>query len=216
MCQTRTMRKTLLNLAFLLALLLALPVAAAAQSGFEITPMAGYRLSGSITSYDDHGFSEDTDLEVEESPVYGVVFDIPLGYRWQLELLANQQQSNFNTDRGIFDDPENLGDVDIEFYHVGLLYSWGRGQVNPFFTASLGLARIEPEFADAEDQFSGSIAGGVKLFFSDNVGLRLEGRGYWTNFDADFRGDGRHHDHDDDFGEALYQFEGNAGLIIAF
>jgi outer membrane protein with beta-barrel domain len=204
----RNTRQTLL----ILALLLALPAVAAAQSGFEITPMAGYRLSGNVTAYDDRGFSEDTDLQVDESPVYGVALDIPLGYRWQLELFANEQQSSFSVDRGIFDPSEDLGDVDIDFYHVGLLYNWGRGQVNPFLTASIGLARIEPEFADAEDQFSASLAGGVKMFFNDNVGLRLEGRGYWTNFDTEFRS-GRRRDRVD---EALYQFEGNAGLIIAF
>src|SRR5262245_19262417 len=100
MCNTR---KTLLTL----ALLLALPAAAAAQSGFEITPMAGYRLSGNVTAYDDRGFSEDTDLQVDESSVYGVTFDIPLGYRWQLELFANEQQSSFSRDRGIFDPSED-------------------------------------------------------------------------------------------------------------
>lgn len=211
------MRKTL----FCLALLLAFPALAAAQgSGFELTPIAGYRLSGEVTAYDDDGFSEDTDVEVDESPVFGLIFDIPLGYRWQLELLANRQQSNFSFDPGLFDPSVDLGDVDIDYYHVGLVYNWGRGQVNPFLTGSLGLARIEPEAVniDSEDQFSASLAAGVKLRFNQNLGLRFEGRGYWTNLDTEFR--------EDDFGcrrrrcdrvdEALYQLEGNVGLIVAF
>lgn len=214
MCKTRW---TLLQLTLLLALLLALPAAAAAQggyqTGFEITPIAGYRLSGDVTSYDCCS-SSDSDLQVDESPVYGIIFDIPLSYGLQLELLANEQQSQFSVDRGIFDPSRELDDVDIDFFHAGLLWQWGRGQVHPFVTGSLGLARIKPEFANAEEQFSGSFAGGVKLLFNENIGLRLEGRGYWTNFDTDFNDDGHHHH--DGSSDALYQFEGNIGLIIAF
>ena len=209
------MRRTLL---LTLALLLALPALAAAQEGrFEITPTAGYRLSGQVTAYDDDGFSEDTDLEVDEGAIYGLTFDIPLGYRWQLELLANRQQSSFSFDPGLFDPSVDLGDVDIDYYHVGLLYEWGRGQVNPYGTAAIGLARIQPDSPaiDAEDQFSASLAGGVKLRFNENLGLRLEVRGYWTNLDTDFDA-GRRRRHFDTTDEALYQVEGSAGLILAF
>ena len=80
----------------------------------------------------------------------------------------------------------------------------------------------DPEYPasniDSEDQFSASLAAGVKLRFNQNLGLRLEGRGYWTNLDTEFRDDGfgcrrRRCDRVD---EALYQLEGNVGLIFAF
>lgn len=205
-----------------LVLLLAaasLPAAALAQGKFEITPTAGYRLSGKIATFDERDDRfEDTDLEVEESNFYGAVVDIPLGQNWSLELLANRQKSSFVLDEGLFEPEERLGDVEIGYYHVGLLYQWGRGQVNPFVTAAVGLARIEPEARNLEgdDHFSGSLGGGVKVYFSRNVGLRLEGRGYWTSFESGI-GD------DDGFNrrrrrneEALYQGEASAGLILAW
>jgi hypothetical protein len=198
--------------------ILFLPAAAWAQSArFEITPLAGYRASGQVTAYDD--FEDeliDTDLEVEESEFYGVVADIPLSRNWKLELLANRQESNFILDEGIFEPVENLGDVTIDYYHVGLLYEWGRGQVNPFVTAAVGLARIEPSsrLVDAEDRASASLGGGVKIFFSRNIGLRLEGRGYWTDLDTGISdGSGRRRRQVE---EALYQGEASAGLILAF
>jgi hypothetical protein len=195
-----------------------LPATALAQARFEITPVAGYRLSGKIATFDERDDRfEDTDLEVEESNFYGAVFDIPLGQNWSLELLANRQESSFLLDEGLFDPEERLGDVEISYYHVGLLYQWGRGQVNPFVTAALGLARIEPEARSLEgdDHLSGSLGGGVKVYFSRNVGLRLEGRGYWTSFDSGLSDNstGRRRRSND---EALYQGEASAGLIFAW
>ena len=65
----------------------------------------------------------------------------------------------------------NLGDVDISYYQAGLFYNWGRGQVNPFFGVSLGVAHIEPKFStlESQDRFAGSLAGGVKVSWTINI-----------------------------------------------
>jgi hypothetical protein len=200
----------------LFAVLLLLPAAALAQyPRFEITPTAGYRLNGEFELSGDDFLEQNA--EVEESAVFGVTVDIPLNENWQLELLANRQQSTFILDEGLFEPETELGDVELSYYHVGLLYQWGLGQVNPFFTFSGGLARIDPEFSalEAENRFSASLAGGVKILFSRNVGLRLEGRGYWTNLETDWDDDDDRFDRYDD-SDALYQGEVSAGLILAF
>jgi outer membrane protein with beta-barrel domain len=190
-------------------------VAYAQGAGFEITPTASYRFSGSVTAYDDEGFRQGRDIKVKEGGAYGVSFDLPIGYRWQLELLANHQSTSFRTDRGLFTPTTDLGDVDIDYYQVGLLYNWGRGQVNPFFAASIGVARVDPKFTalEAENRFAGTLAGGVKVFFNRNVGLRLEARGYWANIDTGINSNGHRSRNNN---EALYQGEGSAGLILAW
>ncbi len=183
---------------------------------FEITPTVGYRTGGELSASDNELF--DVDVEIDESDVYGLKVDIPIGVPGlQLELLAMQQESAFVSDRGLFGENIELVDVDISYYHAGLLWQWGAGQVNPFVTVSAGLARIDPDLprVDAEDRFSGSLAGGVKIFFARNVGLRLEGRGWWTVVDDEFEDDShccRDYRYDDD----LYQIEATAGLILAF
>jgi hypothetical protein len=201
----------------LFAFLLLVPGAAFAQGrGFEITPTASYRFSGSVTAFDDNGFRESRDLKVKEGGAYGVTFDIPIGYRWQFELLANRQSTSFRLDRGLFSSSANLGNVDLSYYQAGLLYNWGRGQVTPYLGASLGIAHIEPKFTsfESQDRFAGTIMGGVKVFFNRNVGLRFEARGYWANIDTGINAGG--HRSNSSTNEALYQGEGSAGLILAW
>ncbi|HEX7181410.1 MAG TPA: outer membrane beta-barrel protein [Thermoanaerobaculia bacterium] len=205
------MRRALLALLFI-----AVPAAAFAQPGqFEITPTVGYRFAGEIENAGDIGFPDfDQDVEVDESATFGIIFDIPLTPNWRLELMANRQDTGFSVDEGLFSPAEDLGDVSIDFFQAGFLYQWGLGQVNPFIVGTLGLARVTPDFPelDAENYFSGTLGGGVKVFFSENVGLRFEGRGYWTNLDTDFD---ERYDRYDSEGD-LVQGEASAGLIIAF
>lgn len=206
------MRKALFALAFLM-----IPALASAQPGrFEITPFAGYRLGGEFDASNEEFFDDvGLDAEIEESGIFGVIFGIPLTPSWKLELLANRQESTFIIDEGLLAPTVELGDVTLSMYHAGFAFEWGLGQVNPFIAGTLGLARIEPDFPElnAENRFSASLGGGAKIFFSPNVGLRLEGRGYWTDLGTDFRD--RYDRYDSDDG-GLFQAEASAGLIFAF
>lgn len=199
----------------LFVLLLLFPAAVFAQPGrFELTPFAGYRLAGDFDADSDSAFDPRLNIEVDESSVYGVMFNIPLSPNWQIEILANRQQTSFSIDQGFLEPQDELGDVDLTTVHGGILLQWGEGQVNPFLVASAGITRIEPKFRDLEsdDRFSTSFGGGAKIFFSENVGLRLEARGFWTDLDTGF--DDRYDRYDS--GDGLFQGQGSVGLIIAF
>lgn len=203
------MRKTLF------ILLLLVPAGLLAQGSgqrFELTPFVGYRLNTDFEAVSGDFF--DADVEIEESATYGVILDIPLGESgWKLELLANRQESTLIVDEGLLEPTLELGDIDLGIYHAGLLYQWNAGgQVEPFIVFSGGITRLEPDFAgvSAENRVSGSFGGGVKVFFTDNVGLRFEGRGYWTDIDDAEVSDRW------DAEDALFQSEASAGLIVAF
>jgi hypothetical protein len=201
--------------AFSVFALLLLPAAAFAQPGrFELTPTGGYRLEGDFEARSGDVFDPDLNVEVDASGVFGLIFDIPLADSWQLEILANRQQSKFVVDRGLLNPSDTLGDVDLTVLQAGFLFYWGGGQVQPFVTAAAGLTRIDPKFNDlsSDDRFSASLGGGVKMFFGGNLGLRFEARGYWTDLDTGF--DDRFDRYDS--GDGLYQGEASAGLIIAF
>jgi hypothetical protein len=206
------MRRALLTLALVLV-----PALGSAQPGrFELTPLAGYRLGGEFDASDEDFFADDDlEAEIEEGEIFGVIFGIPLTPGWRLELLANRQESSFIIDEGLLSPTIELGDVTLSMYHAGFAFEWGLGQVNPFLVGTLGLARIEPDFPElnAENRFSASLGGGAKIFFSPNVGLRLEGRGYWTDLGTDWED---RYDRYDSGGDGLFQAEASAGLIFAF
>lgn len=204
-----------------LAVALLAPAAAGAQGAyrFELTPMISYNWGGEISGENNTLF--DTDLQLEDSQAYGLTFDIPLSSNIQLELLASQQQTEFTFDEGLFGGSFDVADVDVSYYHVGVLFQGGSGQVNPFFVASAGVTRLDPDVpgADSEDRFSLSLGGGVKVLFSEHVGLRLEGRGFFTvidDYDSGCYDDccGCYDYYEE--GETLSQGQASAGLIFAW
>lgn len=213
------MRRTVPPAVLVLALL-ALPTAPAAAEGFELIPFGGYRSKGDVSVSDPAGLG--ADLEVGEGELYGVALDIPLAGGLKLELAVSRQQSALSVDPGLFVEGVELGDLDITYAQVGLLYQWQLGQVEPYVGASAGLARLDPQIAglDAEDRPSGSIGGGVKVFFNDRFGLRFEGRGYGVVLDETFDDDEvcrrRRRDRDCGFDDTLVQAEATVGLIFAF
>ena len=197
--------------ALILAGLLLIPAAALAQAHrFEVTPYAGWRFDGEF-NYGD--FLEERNVRVDEGASFGVIFDVPLSPNWQIELIATRQDSEFIVDGGLFSPEQNLGDVTLDMVHAGILFQWGPGQVQGFFSSGLGIARIEPDRNDveAESRFSGNFGGGVKIFFSQNVGLRFEGRGYWVDLETDYD------DYYDDYYDVgLFQGEASVGLILSW
>lgn len=211
-----TLRLPLLSLAFVGAF--ASVRTASAQGQFQITPTAGYRTSGQLTATNRDFLDDEADIEVDKSSVFGVIVDIPFGQSgFGFEVLANRQQSAFTLDPGLFEPSERLGDIEISYLQGGIYYEWGGGQVVPFISATAGLTRLDPKFDDleTEDRASASLGGGVKIFFNRNIGVRLEGRGYWTDLDARFRDDDNRR-RNSDVNQALYQGEASAGLIFAF
>jgi len=203
-----------------LALGLALAAAPAlAQGGyrFEITPQVQYRFGGTISG--DNNAITDADLDVRNSVGYGLTFDIPLSSGIQLELLASHQPTELRFSEGIFGGNISVADFDVTYYHVGVLFQGTSSRVSPFFVASAGGTHLAPDIpgASSEDRFSLSLGGGVKVFFSDNVGMRFEGRGFWTALDQGTR-DSCHHGcyWDDYYREDLTQGMASMGLIFAW
>jgi opacity protein-like surface antigen len=218
------MRRFILGCALALALT---PGATQAQTSlyrFELTPTVAYRWGGTLSGEDNALF--ETDLELDSGPAYGVTLDIPLSSRIQLELLFNRQSTELSFDRALFGGAARVADIDVSYYHVGLLWQGGHERVSPFFVASIGGTNLDPQFAggSSEDRFSLSLGGGVKIFFSENIGLRLEGRGFFTELgnrgrshrDSCYYYDDYYGYYDDCYGEDLSQGQASIGLIFAW
>jgi opacity protein-like surface antigen len=208
-------RRTLLRS----SLVLCVPALVSAQSAagrFELTPTISYAFGGEIQGEDTFLF--DTDLEAEESEALGLTFSIPIAAWAQLELMASHQPTQLEFDEGLFGGDLTIADFDVNYYHVGGLFSWGTGQIEPFVVASAGVTELDPDVpgASSETKFSMSFGGGVKIFFNRNVGVRFEGRGFWTAID-DYNDD---YDYacgcDYGYDEGFTQIQASAGLILAW
>lgn len=215
-----TLRSPLFALA-----LLALPLTATASVAqkIEITPFAGYRFGGDFT-YEVDLFGEALDFEVENGESFGAIVDVAL-YRNNLflELYFSRQDTALVEESGFFDPDDPLVlfvDLDVEVYHAGVNYQWVAGQVRPFLGGSAGITRFHPlrSTAESEDRFSVGVNGGVKVLFSDHLGVRIEGRAISTFIDD---GDDvfcdRYRDQCFRGGDAyFFQSEVLAGLVFAF
>lgn len=185
------------------------------DNSVELTPFAGYTWGGTI-------FARETDLffrdaNVAPKPNLGASLGIPLGDSgFKLELMATRQETELETDGGLFDPRPTLADIDITYFHAGLQIPFAESRsASPFVVFSAGLANLDPQVANvsAENRFSASAGVGVKVPLSRNLGLRLEGRGYYTQLedtsdDCGFCDLAYNHD--------FYQGQVNVGFVFSF
>ena len=171
----------------LAACLLLLPAVARADGDyrFELTPEVSYHFGGSFDASSTSGLSA-SNLDLDSGFTYGLTFDIPMSSNLQLELLGNRQRTSLKTDNGIFGPSSQVLKTDITYVHVGLCVQFGRPAVTPYFVGSLGATEFSSNApgASSDNRFSASFGAGVKVFFTPFIGMRLEGRAFWTDVGA--------------------------------
>jgi len=198
------MRKIALLLLFSIV---ALAPTAADAGEFEITPFIGYQFGGDVSTFYQ---GQNQDVSINSSENWGVVLSLGLSEMTQLELLYNTQDTTADANR--FDD--SLG-LNIDYWQLSLLWSFDPyAQINPYVVFGIGGTWMRPDGFSSLSRFSGNIGGGVKIFFSENIGVRLEGRFYGTYINSTTS-------YCDPFwcygyNNSLYQFDISAGLIIRF
>ncbi|MEO8380557.1 MAG: outer membrane beta-barrel protein [Acidobacteriota bacterium] len=186
------------------------------DSAFELTPFIGFRWNGTI--YSDQTFLFNRDVEVASSASVGVSFAMPLGDTGlKLELMADRQASQLETESGLFEPNNEVADIDVTYLHAGLQIPFARSRnATPYFVISAGLANLDPQISgvSAEQRFSASAGVGVKVPMSRALSFRFEGRGFYTALQDD---------HNDDCTFCTYrdnqdftQGEVNAGLVFSF
>ena len=165
---------------WLLAGLLGLPALARAQTPVEITPFGGYRFGG--------GFFElitGEPVDLDGAPAFGIAVDVPIRdpHGYQIEGLFSHEEANLTVRHQPFG-PATIARVTVDHWMGGGLQEFGGERVRPFLTGMLGLTRYAGE-KDSEIRFALSAGGGVKLFPTRHLGLRLDGRLFATFVDAD-------------------------------
>ncbi len=177
----------------------------------EITPFAGYRIGGSLE--DD---LTGVEMDLADAENYGVVVNFDLSPGKQIEFLYSHQETKVQVSPTFIISPD--WQIDVDYLHFGGITVYNNhSHFRPFVAGGIGLTRMDPERFDPESKLSLSLAAGGKLFFSENAGLRLEARSYWTFFDnnsAIFCNNSGCRILVE--GDAWWQFETNVGLFLHF
>jgi len=167
--------KKIYFISFLLLLLTAGYHPADTYAGnIEITPTVGFTFGG---SFEDE--ITGTEIDVDDSISYGIILSYNISSETQVEFYYSRQPTELKVDGGLVTG-NPLFDVDIDYFHLGGLYGRDLGNFMPYMAAGLGLTHLDPERGDSENRFSLNLGGGLKLFLTERVGLRLEGRGFAT------------------------------------
>jgi opacity protein-like surface antigen len=172
------------RMAAVLCFLLAATPAFAQYHKFEVGVGAGYTLSEGVNT-GTFTFGGNTYDEVDPTSgfSYGLNFAYLVNRYGEIGFMFNQQKSNLQIGGNI--DERDLVDLDINNYHGYAAYNFGMGdaQVQPIFLFGLGATQyltgdFQGRNVDDETKFSTTWGGGVKIYPSENIGLRVLGQ--WT------------------------------------
>ncbi len=171
----------------------------------DIIPMGGYvwTVSQSATYNLTSG-----DIDIKNSGFYGLAVDIYAVPYMQIRLLYRRQDSQLTFKRaGI---TEDLGDMAVEYWHIGVVKGFQKGKVKPFTGISLGGSRFAYDSGD-EWYFSMLVSLGAKFYLNDRIGIMGSGQ-MGISFTNAFAGIGT--GGVSIGGTGITQFDLLAGLII--
>jgi len=146
--------------------------------GVEVAPFVGYRLGGDFFE-----IITGQAVDLNGSSSMGIVLDVPLSDGFQVEGLFTHQRADVPVLGRPFS-PPTLSRITVDHWQSGGLQEFGRGQLRPFLTGTLGLTRYAAE-GDSAIRFTVGAGGGMKVFPTPHVGLRLDGRAFATIVDAE-------------------------------
>jgi len=150
----------------------------ASAQNFEVTPIGGYRFGGDFFE-----LLTRQPVDVDGAPAVGFVVDFRTPYGFQVEALFSHQHAQAFVPTFPAGPPVSWH-FDVDHYQAGGIQEYDYGRLRPFLTGTLGLTSYRAE-NDDELRFTLGAGGGVKLFPTRHIGVRLEGRAFMTFVDAD-------------------------------
>ena len=144
----------------------------------ELAPFGGYRFGGDFFE-----LITEQPVDLDGAPAIGLVVNVPLSSRGSyFEGVFTHQEAHFTVPARRSGVPLRWA-ISVDHWQAGGLQEFQRGPVRPFLTGTLGLTRYAAA-GDNEIRFALGAGGGVKLFPSHRIGLRLDSRLFATIVDA--------------------------------
>lgn len=137
----------------------------------EINGFYGWQLHGTARLYDG-------DLRISDAPNFGGKLSVGMSSTTHVEL------SYMRSDTEGWFDPIYIGGTPSEtfqfssnYIQLGGLQEVNMGKIRPYGTVALGLTIWDPKtnVLSTKTQFSATVGGGVKIWLTDFLGIRLQG-----------------------------------------
>lgn len=159
---------------FILTLFLIYSISSVAQykkQQFEIVPCGGFLLSSNLQT-------QDGELKIDNGFDYGAVFDIRLSNDLLIELLYIHSETGVSFKREYYNYEEYLFDINVEYIQGGVQVETEAGAFRPFAAFTIGATYFNPKNFNYEGnwEFSFTAGGGVKYYFTNNLGVRAQWR----------------------------------------
>lgn len=175
----------------------------------EITPQYGYQVGSKWNYYGGY-------VKLKSSDHYGFTLDFSLSDNLQAEFFWAQQNSTVAVkDVILYPREEDVTDARVDHFQFGVINTFGYSDAKPFVGMSAGWSTFSPDENDfrSNTSFTLGLSGGLKYFFSDRIGLRLQGQllmpVQWGGFYIGTGGTGI------STGGSILQLNFSGGLIIA-
>lgn len=155
---------------------LAAPAVAAAQA-VEITPFVGWMFGGEVRVVDGS-------LRLQDDVSYGIALDYELNRQVEVGASYTRQDTKLELDEWLVG-KRPIYEASVNYWHVGTQYQFDpTATVRPFLGVTVGLTyyglgtRLDDDAPalDSETRFSAGLGGGVKIFPSERIGIRLAGQ----------------------------------------
>ena len=180
-----------------------------AGDNYLVTPFVGYRTSSTLEDT-----TNQNTIDISETSSFGILLSMRKDRATEYDFLFSRQITDLKQQGQSIPD----SGLRFDYYHIGGTVNYDVDNLRPFVAGGLGFTHLSPSSSaySSNTKFSLSIGGGFKVPVSQQVGLRLEVRGYGTVIDgsstilcsggcvAQFTG------------ALFWQIEALAGLQVAF
>ena len=157
------------NFLFIAVILLTVTHSFYAQK-VEITPQYGYQVGAKYNYYGGY-------LKLKDSDQYGVTIGVNPNDDISVEFMWAQQNTSMSIKDYIrFPQETELSDIVVNHYQIGAIHMFGYSDARPYAGLSMGWSTWNPEKEryNSTTTFTMGISGGLKYFFTDHIGIRLQ------------------------------------------
>ena len=156
---------------FLLTSFISFSFAQYKRQQFELTPFAGYQLTSNLQTFSG-------ELKINNSFNYGADLDIRLSNDLLIELLYIRAETEVSLKKEFYQTVEKLFDMSVEYFQAGVQIETETGDFRPFAAFTIGATYFNPLDSNYESdwKFSFTAGGGVKYYFTNNIGVRAQWR----------------------------------------